>query len=648
MSWFVVLGLLAAAEPLPLTGAKAYATHETVKMEAGKAIDGDETTTWAGDGHDLTVLPSNVFIKLSQPVVIGEIELLSEIAKEQLRLKDVELYAAVGDGWARLGGRQGVDTERTRLTVTPASVTLLRIRIRDTWRDGHAWPRLREVRLFPAERATALKPAPVPDESRAEKLFMDAALGIQKPVKRVVYDPQIGYLGYARAFVETMIAKGTDRYGTVHGPMFASVLDLESQDNPNCELPPIVGQRQGDRALYGGNLQHDLMLLQACYPLSEMTGEPKYGQAADAYLRFFLANCTKTPTGLWPWGEHAHWDFYREAPGHTTHEYLGAAPLSFWQRAQAMDPGAVRREADGLLQHVVNLDTFDFNRHADTAQPLAVPRPAGMVFLDFPRHGGSYIFLWAFEYAQSGDRKYLTWCDQMMAKHQRNADQHSGLIPNVTSSLSNHGVGQQLSLACYMLEAAPLLGDTETARNCAKWGREYLEAVMRLPHLPAEGRLVTSCATAGPTKERPAKLQTPGLDSLYGGGDYLGDAGRLLAQAYRLSGDRRCLDLAAGIARYYAEADLKPDSDTRARVFGCTCGLMLDIYELTGDQRWLEAAERWARQGIELLYCDGLFRGAAGLWYYESELFVSTLVYELVRLEGIRRGVKVEPHSFHR
>ena len=72
-----------------------------------------------------------------------------------------------------------------------------------------------------------------------------------------------------------------------------------------------------------------------------------------------------------------------------------------------------------------------------------------------------------------------------------------------------------------------------------------------------------------------------------------------------------------------------------AQVFGSTINLMLDMHELDGDPRWIEAAERYAQAGIERLYYDGLFRGATDLWYYESELWVSDLVSALVRLHTI-------------
>ena len=220
------------------------------------------------------------------------------------------------------------------------------------------------------------------------------------------FDASKGYLHYARSFLDTMIREGTDRYGPVQSPMFASLLDMETHRNPEDTPANVPGQRFGDRTIRGGNLFHDVMLLRAADYLTDLTGETKYRRAATEYLQFFVTHC-RQPTGLFAWGEHAHWDFYREAPGHTTHEFLGGVPAAFWQRLWDVVPGAVRGEADGLLNHVVNLESFAFDRHADIRRPLPTPRPGRMGYLDFPRHGGFYIHLWTFMHSRPATRN--TW-----------------------------------------------------------------------------------------------------------------------------------------------------------------------------------------------------------------------------------------------
>lgn len=655
---FLIASAAAVAQEQPelidLADAEVAATHVSQDSPAANMIDGDEATFWAGEGHDLTRLPTNIILTLVEPVAVGRLEVVTQVFKQRLRLTDLEVYARVGDGWALLGAATGNEEVTFSIKLKPAEVSQLRLRVLNTARPDRAWPRVNEVHLFPPDGdavVLAREPASVPDESYGERVFLEQALGIRRVVERAEFDPDKGYLFYARSCVDTLIEKGTDRYGDTRSPMLISILDCETHEHPNAELPPIEGQRRGDRALFGGNLQHDVMLLSACGYLSDLTGGRKYGAAAREYLAAFMQHCTNTPTGLWPWGEHAHWNFYKEAPGHNTHEYLGAPPLEFWELAWGIDADAVLREADGLLNHVVNLKTFDYNRHADITKVLTDPRPEGMGFLDFPRHGGFYIQVWAFAYSKTKDGKYLDWCERMMDHHVavRNAD--SGLIPSTSTRDANTcNVMTQLSLAVSMLESVPLLDDTPTARRCESLAKEYLEALAALPHRPEERLFVPDCPVSGPKNEEEANLVEPAFTAHYGG-TFLATDALLWTQAYRLTGDDRYLELAEAIAGFYAEAEAIPEAEhTRAHIYGSLIDLMLDMHELVGGEEWLAAAERYARQGVEDLYGNGLFRGATNLWYYESELWVSTLVYALVRLHAVatETPVKVKPSYFHR
>ena len=646
---------LGLAAPIPLQGAEIVATHEGTpeKPSVALAFDGDETTCWAGDGHDLTAVASNIVVTFPAPVTVGEIQVVTEILKERLRLSDLEIYAAVDDGWALLGAVRGNAQTHFTVSLKPARASRFRLRVRDNARPDHCWPRINEITFLEPEagaRVQTLAAGSVQDETPGERLFLSSALGEMPTARRTQFDPEKGYLGYARDCLDTLVRSGTDTLGSVSSPLFISILATADHQHPGCELPPIHGQRQGDRAHFGGNLQHDIMLLEAARGISRLTGEPRYAAAADDYLRFFLDNCTQTATGLWPWGEHAHWDFIKEAPGHVTHEYLGAAPLGFWQRAWEMNPAAVLREADGLINHVVNLETFDYNRHADISAPLPTPRPADMTFLDFPRHGGFYMQVWAFAHSKTGEQRYLDWCEKMMDHHSAMRHPQSGLLPSTTSSPAAAGITTQLSLALTMLESLPLLGDTPTGLRCGQLSGEYLDALARLPHRPAEGKVCTRVPLSGPGEDLDRCLSEPAYEANYGGPFLCMDA-LLWAQAYRLTDNPRFLDIARGIAGYYARNPQVPEQrNTRAKIFGSLVELMLDMRELDGGDQWLPAAEAFARQGVELLYGNGLFRGATDLWYYESELWPSTFVHALVRLAAVLegKGDQVPTSYFHR
>ena len=156
---------------------------------------------------------------------------------------------------------------------------------------------------------------------------------------RVAIEKSTKYYGAAVGCIDTLIRDGTDKYGTEHSPMFSSILDLKTRRMPS-EPPTLLPlQRQCDRAFPGGNLHHDIFTLLAMYHVAEMTGERRYAEAADAYLKFFLRRCAAVGNGLFPCGEHAFWDFDKETLGGVpTQENLALVPREFWEHLWRIDP----------------------------------------------------------------------------------------------------------------------------------------------------------------------------------------------------------------------------------------------------------------------------------------------------------------------
>ncbi len=616
-------------------------------------IDGDEETGWSSGRMDPEVLPPNLYVVLAEPTAIGAMEVLTQRDGDgRLRLTHFEVYGRMDDGWALLGEMRGGDEELLELELIPAEVRMLRVRLLGNDREDNQWSRIRNVRLFSPQagvRLTALTATEVQGETVSEWYFEREAFGLREPLPRVSYDPEIGYLGYVTSFLDTMIEHGTDRYGEVHSPMFVGMLKLEDHEHPGGFLPSIPGQRWNDRPFWGGNLAHDRPLLEAMEYVSEYTGEAKYREAARAYLDFFVNNCTDTPTGLWPWGEHVYWDFYgdRYRQDNRNHEAEGASLFRFWEIAWEVNPRAVLGQASGLINHVHDLNTFAFNRHADIARVLPDPRPEELLrgTLDFQPHGGRYMRIWAFAWSKSGDETYYGWIERMADYWEDVRLEDSGMLPVLSQYAYRPALrpspGGNLSCGIAMLESAELLEGTELAKRLRRQGMEYLD-------------LVAAQASAPP--------EVVGFDSGYGGVSILsrqiggrpitafsGNATQMLA--YRMTGDGRHLEAARQVAEAYAAIDEVPEYDhLRAGVFGQLIHMMLDMHAFDPDPRWLEAGERFAQAGIEGLYYDGLFRGATGQWIYDSHLYPSSFVHGLVRLHSVveQEDTPAPPLYYHR
>ena len=594
-------------------------------------------------------------IEFREARTVSRLVPISQVHRDRLALKDLEVYAWGSESWAGASPLAVLRASDVRTTIdfTPVSTRRLRIRIRDTWRDDHAFPRLEEVEVWapppggagPAPRR--LDDSPVPGEGKSERLLLRRALGERVEFPGEPFDPARGYLGYCRAFLDTMIAEGRDVYGPERSPLFASVLDMESHRIPD-EVPACVpGQRQGDRAVRGGNAFHDVMLLRAADLLSDLTGEGKYRAAATDYLRFFLGR--RTATGLLPWGEHAHWDFFREAVANPVHEYLGWPPLASWQRMWEIDPAALRAEGDGLLEHVVDLDTFDFDRHAGHREAPAraaaagrglhgLPPPRGLLHrpVDLPPRPHRRAALPGVGSADGGPP---------------GAEARPALGP---AAVLRPGAGARLGG-----ERAELLGDRPRGRRAppARRGARPPGAARarvrgRNPGPPApggRGRAPRRRPDRREGRRRPGRVHRPYLCA-YGGGFTANDAVLLLA-LHRLTGDPRALALARACAGHYARSEPPPPWEVvRAQVYGSIIGLFSDLYELEGRAGDLAQAERFARLAIERLYHRGLFRGATGIDHYEGSLMVSNLVYGLVRLHTLkaRSPVAAPPDTFNR
>jgi hypothetical protein len=501
---------------------------------------------------------------------------------------------------------------------------------------------------LPEVKGKKLKDSPLRDENKTERLILDRAFGKVVTFPRTTFQSSRGYLHYAQNFADTIIASGTDRYGNVNSPMFASLIDMETHRNPVETPENSPGQRYGDRSIHGGNLFHDIMLLQAMDNLTKITGSAKYEKAATDYLTFFLKNCPNPNTGLFPWGEHAYWNFYEEKAVYDIHEFLGGVPNSFWERMWKIHPAAVEAEADGLINHIKNLDNFDFDRHADINTPMPVPRPEKYGGLDFARHAGFYIGLWTFAYSKTKDEKYLDWSQKMIEHHWALRSPESGLPPD-RKGAKNASAVSTLSLALNLLEAAELLPEGSVRKKYEDVATAYLDAILRLPHKAAEGKFLIDL----PMDAKPEDATgTYGEPYTYGyGGGFSADYAGLLLGVYRITKDARALRLAEGFADFYSKNNPPPLTEAvYARVYATIIGLFNDLYELNKKTEYLEQSKRYAKIGIETLYHDGLFRGAANVGHYEASMMVGNLVYNLVWLHALEKheAVKIEPNYFAR
>ncbi|MBN2712897.1 MAG: hypothetical protein JXR97_10785, partial [Planctomycetes bacterium] len=190
----------------------------------------------------------------------------------------------------------------------------------------------------------------------------------------------------------------------MYNGLFPSIIEPESGKIPFNLPEAIPGQRYCDRSFPGSNLMHDHSVLGLMYDLSAATGEERFAKAADRYLQYWSLHCTNTPTGLFPWGEHAFWHLEEDRIGngynlervHTmlTHDHLLQAPVWLWEKLWSFNSRAVERFCIGLDGHYLDVENPPaYNRHANL---LFHNRKRNRSGCDFPRHSGFHILDWSF------------------------------------------------------------------------------------------------------------------------------------------------------------------------------------------------------------------------------------------------------------
>ena len=453
------------------------------------------------------------------------------------------------------------------------------------------------------------------------------------------------YLQAAVEFLNTLIDHGTDRYGSEANAMFVSLLDLDTLALPD-KMPDILpGQRAADRAFPGSNFGQDLVSLMTMYQLSETTGIERYADAADSYVKYFLDNVAPLGNGLFPAGEHAFWNVLEDQINRPTHEDLGLMPEAFLERMWAINSTAVETHIRALQQHIVDPENWYWNRHASiTGEEVTDVRA-------IPRHGGFYMYQWAFLYKKTGDPQLLEWIEKTAKVHYEQRHPVTGLMPYFVEGDVAHGgdsdavessTKHMLAMGLSMLQANELLG-ADALPDLDNIGRAWVQSAIHIPdHDPSSGVVVLRLRADGQPYDGNRAATLGFWDSNYNASGGYGFQGAEqfaigLLGTYRLTGDVDALNFAQEIWQHYEQLQRPEEVETPGKYAGLIA-LSLDLHELTGEQKYLNFAQHTAEQAIAELHHQGLFRAAGGASYYEAANGPGELALELVRLHLVKTG----------
>ncbi len=482
--------------------------------------------------------------------------------------------------------------------------------------------------------------------------------------------PARDYRHYVRKCLDTLIRRGTDRYGKIHSPMMMAVIDVKTRNAP--ESPDLLDSAyrtegrpdHGRRSPGGSNLWLDQPLISAMYRLSELTGDTAYADAADDYIRAAFTHAVRKDgprKGLLYWGSHSYYDAYQDRDGgdRGVHEILILHPL--WEEMYRVDPEGVTREIEQIWNHHIRDKTTGLhNRHDSDGSG------------DFAFSGGSFCIAFSFLYEKTGDTRWLDRALLIANYHFAARDTATQLAPTAPESsrcaacFNGHFCNTQLTgpfasqmLRCYVMTGVPRF------REIAE---TFIKAYDTYGWDSAAGSFYGALRLDG----TPLKSKSEWNDYIWAPDGYV-EVWRTIvcswefplisAQtsvwAYELSGrdrasrDPRLLEIALRWGKMI-ERELPPqighrwrkqvhDAMPRAREvqgayaenYGRAIATFVGLHHATGETWYLNRARQLANEAIDKLYTNGLFRGHPAKGYYESCDGVGTLMQALLYLDAI-------------
>jgi hypothetical protein len=445
--------------------------------------------------------------------------------------------------------------------------------------------------------------------------------------------PKSPFLSVVYRYADTMLEKARDTYGPHKSGLFLSALDRVTFAPLTNRPPAPEGIRESDRAgakdepLVGANPQHDENLLRLLYTLSELSGKPKYREAADAELKWFLENGRSTATHLLPWGEHMSWNVKTDQPiaangaSAGTHEFF--RPWMLWDRCFDLAPTASRQFALGLWEHQIADDTTGaFNRHAGYWKHEASD---GM---DFPRHAGFYIRTWAVAYAHTKDETFLKAIEALLNRYERKRHPKTGLIESSSGEEIAWPISS-LSLALDCDGAAHRVPSPLATRLRAFAARED-EVFLALSHdLSGAGGF---CGPVSTASAQPRGKVTPLWNARYGAST-TAQVGLMCVARYDNTAKPGYSQVIFAAADAYLNS-LPPDqADAWPMTFGHAISLQLAAWRHSARPVYLERARKLAEVAVEKFFQDkALPRASLKSGHYESITGADTLALALVEL----------------
>lgn len=459
------------------------------------------------------------------------------------------------------------------------------------------------------------------------------------------------YLRAVRAFADTVLSEGRDRYGPGPTPLFVDGINVDTREP--------VRWVHDDRTWICSNLASQQNLFRTLAGLSNLTGEDRYREAAAEATAWHFAHLVRS-CGLLQWGGHR---FYDAATGsfvgeQDTHELKCNYP--FYELMWQIDRTTTERLIKAMWNaHILEWSVLDMNRHGAYEKPMGrlwdhdyAPGPPffegrGLTFINT---GSDLYYAGALLHGFTGDDGALNWSKRLFGRYVEARDPETGLgayqysRPIKTRDLPPEMTGSSGGDRAFR-QFGPEFGERalegrmlDPGRATAIYGRASICQMHLAEQLGDAGRMFLTDTRDGllayarhgydPDAHRVRGMLTDGTvitpDDVIRPGYYSAGTfrerppGTILfqsyAMAYRLTREPAFWATLRAMARGHGLGDLGPEPDRDVKIDPTTRSAdvslllgMLDIVRVAPARAFLDLAYRIGDNILDARFHGGLF-----------------------------------------